>query len=478
MGALVPLTLFGWIPFVILLFTLMPARRAVISAFLLAWLFLPMAGYGVPGLPDYTKMSATTFGVVIGAALFDTDRLLRWRPKWIDIPMLVWCTSPFVSSYLNGLGIYDGMSEIVRQFITWGLPYVIGRVYFNDLEGLRELAVGIFIGGLIYVPFCWFEARLSPQLHVWVYGFRQHSFIQNVRDGGYRPMVFMQHGLMVGMWMGMTTLIGLWLWRSKAVQKVWDVPMYLLMPAMFFTVYLCKSKYAVLLLGAGMIALFGTKLIRNKAIIVCMLLVPLLYTGLRATGQVTGESIVAMANSMFGEERAKSAALRLGNENPLAARAMEKPVFGWGGWGASRVQDEQGKDLITDSLWIITLGKYGWVGLAALMGVLLLPLALVCLDWRVELWHHPLVAPVVVLAMVCTLYMFDHLMNGMVNPIFMLAAGAVGSAHYVFPAIARRATPLQMAGQPQPQPAMGMGGPGAIRVPMPTRRPQQGFRPA
>jgi hypothetical protein len=437
-----------------------------------------MAGYGVPGLPDYTKMSATTFGVVIGAALFDTDRLLGWRAKWIDIPMLLWCTSPFVSSYLNGLGIYDGASEIVRQFITWGLPYIIGRVYFNDLEGLRELAVGIFIGGLIYVPFCWFEARLSPQLHVWIYGFRQHSFIQNVRDGGYRPMVFMQHGLMVGMWMGMTTLIGLWLWRSRTVQKVWEVPMYLLMPAMFFTVYLCKSKYAVLLLGAGMIALFGTKLIRNKAIIVCMLLVPLAYTGLRATGQVTGESIVAMAQSAFGEERARSAAMRLSNENPLAARAMEKPVFGWGGWGASRVQDEQGKDLITDSLWIITLGKYGWVGLMALMAVLLLPLALVCADWRVELWHHPLVAPVVVLAMVCTLYMFDHLMNGMVNPIFMLAAGAVGSAHYIFPAMARRATPLQMADQQRGRtPAAAAAGASAIRVPMPTRRPQ-GFRPA
>jgi hypothetical protein len=459
MSFLVPFTLFGWIPFVILLFTLMPPRRAVIASFLLAWLFLPMAGYGVPGLPDYTKMSATTFGVLIGAALFDTDRLLSWRPKWVDIPMLIWCTCPLVSSYLNGLGLYDGFSEIVRAFIGWGLPYVIGRVYFNDLDALRELAVGIFIGGLIYVPFCWFEARLSPQLHVWVYGFRQHSFIQNVRDGGYRPMVFMQHGLMVGMWMGMTTMIGVWLWQSKAVRKVWDVPMYVLMPAMFFTVYLCKSKYAVLLLGTGMLALFTAKWLRTKALIACLLLVPLTYSALRATGAITGESMIAMAHQVFGEERAKSLGMRLNNENLLAQRAMEKPVWGWGGWGQSRVQDEQGKDLITDSLWIITLGKYGWVGLLSLMAMLLLPMILVMKDWRVELWHHPAVAPVVVLAIVCSLYMFDHLMNGMVNPIFMLAAGAVGSAHYIFPEMARRATPRQMvhAGRPvfgvQPRPA-------------------------
>ena len=452
MGFLVPITLFGWIPFVILLFVLLPPRRAVIAAFLLAWLFLPMAGYGVPGLPDYTKMSATTFGVLMGAALFDTDRLLGFRPKWIDIPMFLWCTFPAMSSYLNGLGVYDAASEIVRQTITWGLPYVIGRIYFTDLEALQELAIGLFIGGLIYMPLCWFEVRMSPQLHKWIYGFRQHAFHQNVRDGGYRPMLFMQHGLMVAMWMGMTTLVGFWLWRGKVLQKVWDIPMSLLVPAMLFTVYLCKSKYAILLLATGIGALLVTKWLRTKALLVCLLLVPLTYTALRATGVVTGEQLIAMAEGVFGEERAKSLAVRINNENALAERAMEKPYFGWGGWGGARVQDERGRDLVTDSLWIITLGKWGWAGLLALMSMLLLPMFLVIRDWRVELWQHPLVAPVVVLAMMTSLYMFDHLMNGMVNPIFMLAVGAVGSAHYVFPTVAKQATPLQMAGARQPRP--------------------------
>src|SRR3954468_7155501 len=115
MGFLVPLSLFGWIPFVLALFALLPPRRAVISAFLIAWLFLPMAGYKVPSLPDYTKMSATVLGVLMGAAIFDTDRLLSFRLRWVDIPMVIWCCSPMASSYLNGLGLYDGCSEIVRQ---------------------------------------------------------------------------------------------------------------------------------------------------------------------------------------------------------------------------------------------------------------------------------------------------------------------------------------------------------------------------
>ena len=99
----------------------------------------------------------------------------------------------------------------LNQTVTWGIPYFLGRIYFNDLQGLRELSVAIFIGGLIYVPFCLYEIRFSPQLHRLLYGYHQHDFSQTFRFGGYRPMVFMQHGLMVGMWMGMATLAGIWL---------------------------------------------------------------------------------------------------------------------------------------------------------------------------------------------------------------------------------------------------------------------------
>ena len=100
----------------------------------------------------------------------------------------------------------------------------------------HNLAIGLFIGGLVYVPLCWLEVQLSPQLHRWLYGKHQHAFIQQMRDGGYRPMVFMQHGLMVGMWMGMTALIGIWLWKAKTLHQVWDIPMYVLVPVMIFTV--------------------------------------------------------------------------------------------------------------------------------------------------------------------------------------------------------------------------------------------------
>ena len=90
----------------------------------------------------------------------------------------------------------------------------MGRAYFGDFKGLRELATVLFIGGLIYIPLCLYEIRMSPQLHNTIYGFYQHDFVQTMRAGGWRPTVFLQHGLAVGLFMSVTSLIGAWLWYS------------------------------------------------------------------------------------------------------------------------------------------------------------------------------------------------------------------------------------------------------------------------
>jgi hypothetical protein len=429
MEILVSLALFGWIPVVFLLFMLLPPRRAVIAAFLLAWLFLPMAGFKIAGLPDYTKMSATCFGVLLAAAVFDADRLLSFRYRWFDVPVTIYCLSPFVTSVVNGLGAYDGMSMVILQVVTWGLPYFIGRVYFADLDGVRELALGMVVGGLIYVPLCWFEIRMSPQLHRMIYGYHQHSFIQQIRFGGYRPMVFMQHGLMVAMWMALTGLIALWLWRSRTFTKVAGMPAWLLVPCLLLTALLCKSSYAILLMIGGIGVLYATTLIRSRIFIYMLLCVAPIFMATRATGVWSGQWMIDFAEKNFGADRAQSIWTRVINDNALAAKAMERPVWGWGGWGRARDYNELGKTATTDALWIITLGNAGIVGLAGLTLMLLLPILLAMHDFPIATWSYPRVAPVIALALVLVLYMLDHLMNGMVNPIFMLATGSLGSMH-------------------------------------------------
>ena len=180
----VDFVLIGWIPLVSVLFMFLSPRRAVISAFIIGWLFLPPGvGYSFPGLPSYNKLTALSFGVVMLALLFDHHRMLAFRPRWFDVPMAIFCLSPFASSLSNGLGAYDGISAVVKGLCFWGLPYTIGRIYINDLESLRELAIGIMVGGLVYVPMCLYEVRMSPQLCNLVYGYRLADFRQVERWG-------------------------------------------------------------------------------------------------------------------------------------------------------------------------------------------------------------------------------------------------------------------------------------------------------
>ncbi len=433
MTILVPVVLFGWIPLILLLFLLLTPRRAVIVAFVGAWLFLPVAGYSITGLPDFTKITATTFGAMLGVVLFDAARLARFRASWIDLPMLVFCLAPMATSLLNGLGVYDGASAIVASVITWGLPYFVGRLYFSDLAGLRELAIGIFVGGLVYVPLCLYEIRMSPQFHDIIYGFHQHSFAQTRRYGGWRPDVFMQHGLAVGMWMTAASLVGVWLWHTKALTRLRQIPMMLLLPILVATTIMCKSFGAIVLLIGGLGALYSAKLGRTVLPCLCLAAIPVSYIGLRSTATWSGQQLVD-ALSVVDRARSESLNVRLEAEDLLVDRAWQRAAFGWGTWRRNRVIDEGGRDLaVTDGLWVITFGQRGLIGLVALTMIILLPAVLVFRRFPARTWNSAALAPAVALSVILVLFMIDSLFNAMVNPIFLAAAGGLAGFVHMRP---------------------------------------------
>ena len=71
---LVPLALIGWLPLSLLLFATLPPRRAALLLVVAGTLFLPVGGYDLPGLPDYTKESAIAYGLLMGILAFDSRR--------------------------------------------------------------------------------------------------------------------------------------------------------------------------------------------------------------------------------------------------------------------------------------------------------------------------------------------------------------------------------------------------------------------
>ncbi|NJK66140.1 MAG: O-antigen ligase domain-containing protein [Microcoleus sp. CSU_2_2] len=427
MTQLIPIVMYGWIPVTLYLFIRFPTQRAVIISFILAWLFLPQSSFPIPVLPPYTKITATCYGILIATIVYDTGRLTCFRPGWLDVPMLVYCLCPIVSQISNG---GSPISPTFGQIIAWGLPYFLGRLYLNNLDGLRQLAIGIFAGGLAYVPFTLVEGVKGPLLHQIVYGVNAvDDWSQARRLGGWRPVVFMQHGLMVGVWMMTAALIGIWLWQTGTLKKFQGRKIKPLVIVLTIAFFLCRSTGAYSLFAIGLIVLFCAKWFRTSLPLLLVIGYVVFYLYMAASGQFSSAEVIGFISQIFGEERAGSLKFRFDNEEILGEKARQRFLFGWGDAGGNRVYDDEGKDIsITDSLWIIAFGVHGAVGLASLFSSLLLPvLAFSLFTYPARTWSHPKVAPAAAMGVALTMYAFDCLLNAMTNPIFAFIAGGIAS---------------------------------------------------
>lgn len=427
-NALVPLVMFGWIPFVLYMFARYPAQRAVIACFIIAWMFLPQASLVLPGIPDYDRMSATCYGILLATLIFDVQRITTFRYSWIDIPMTAWCFCPLISSISNDLGAYDGFASTLDQTMSWGAPYFLGRIYLNDFSGLRKLAIATFVGAIVYMPLCLYEARMFTNIHLVIYGFQHPSstFLMSIRYGGYRPSVFMVSGLMLSVWMMLGTLMGIVLWRTGALKKLWNVPAGAWVGLLLVTFVLIRSTGAYLLIAIGVFTMFIAKWFRTSIILWILIAGMVLFLNLNVTGQFPRKEVVGAMSQVFERDRVQSVDFRFMNEELLGDKARQRIVFGWGGFGRNRIFDEYGKDIsITDSLWIIVFGVNGLVGLISIFTAFWLPPIAFSIRYPARLWSHPAFAPAAALAVSVVLYSLDCILNAMANPIFALTCGGI-----------------------------------------------------
>ena len=425
----VPVAMFGWIPLVLGLFARLKAHHAVIAGFLLAWMFLPQYDYELPGLPNYSKISAASYGILAGTFIFNRSAFAQFRPCVYDLPIALWCVAPFLSSISNGLGAWDGLSASLGKVTSWGIPYFIGRLYFDRTEALRDLCLGIFLGALIYVPFCLYEMVMSPRLHKQVYGWHPAQFGQSRRGSSWRPVVFMKHGLMAAMWMASGALAGVRLLASKNLGKrlpVIPLPSLPAVATVVFLVFIFSSfgALALLVMGLGLIAVV-TRLRRSWPMLL-VVAIPILYMTTRGTGAWDGQNLIDASAALSSEERADSLAFRIKNENVLVQKALQQPLFGWGGWKRSFIFNENNVAVsVPDGLWVLAFGQNGLFGLTCLTMTLLLPQLLFLRRYPASRWAEPAVAALVPLSMMLGMFMIDNLFNDMFNPVMLLSAGGL-----------------------------------------------------
>lgn len=374
-----------WPVITLLFWTRLDSARALVWTILGGYLLLPpLTAFDVPLVPNFTKDSVPALAALFCALFIRGDRVSYDPGTGLGRLLIgLFVLSPFVTVLTNGdpvpiqagdlpgMRLYDSFASVTDQLIVL-TPMFLARRYLGSPEALRVLVGLMVLAGLLYSLPMLLEVRLSPQLNTWVYGFFQHDFAQAMRDGGFRPFVFLPHGLWVAFFALMAFVAALVTFRAEPAGKVKSLAVAAYLGVVLV---LCKSAgvmvYAALL--APLVLLFGLRL--QLGIAALLALVVVLYPLLRGLHLVPLEAILDYAGS-FSSERAASLAFRITNEEALLTRAAERPWFGWGGYGRGLIRDPVSGAIwtIPDGAWIIVLGIYGWLGYIAKFGLIALPL--------------------------------------------------------------------------------------------------------
>lgn len=390
--------LLSWPLVAVMLFGALGREKGLIWAVILGYLLLPEnIGFELPGLPDYGKGSAIAFSVILAALCFGN------KLSWPDLPLperpekdrfglilkglLLLVILGAVMTVRNNGGALVDVERVRRGLVMWDListtsdtviavtPFVLAWRWLTAPHHHREVLRVLVIMGVIYSILALYEMRMSPQINRTIYGYFPHAWIQHVRGGQFRPVVFLHHGLWLALFLLMASFAAFGLFRT--LKEATHRALCLLAGLWILAVLFLSPN-----LGAALLAvLFVPPLLflsrRLQARVVTLVAVVFLaFPAVRQADLVPLDGFLSVVESISGD-RAQSLKFRLDNEDDMLARAYQKPVFGWGGWGRWRVIDDRGRDTtVSDGLWIIILTSRGWIGYIAYFGVLTLPLLL------------------------------------------------------------------------------------------------------
>jgi hypothetical protein len=448
-----------WPVVMLWLFTKFDKQQALILSLLVGYLLLPqLITFQLPGIPGFDKHSIPA---IVAAILLASKRhqITVAEPPRMDpivkFLLAVFIFTPILTDLLNGdvlingntvrpgLTVISGIREVMGAYIDV-LPLLLGYRYLHDYRGARMLCGYIVIAMLVYSIPMLIEVRFSPQINVWIYGYFQHDFLQTIRYGGYRPIVFLEHPLWVASITSFAFVFSVGLAKTDRSLRAKLTVAYLAL-----VLLICKSAGA-LLLSMVFVPLIAFANPRRVLLISCMAVtLATLYPVLRSSSFMPLQGIVDLAMSI-SPERGRSLEFRLMNEEKLLERALEKPMLGWGGSGRSlNVSPYDGATVnVPDGLWVIFLGARGLVGYLSAFLLLASP---VFLMYRAVARHRPPdnaeFALLGSMAVAVTMNVIDLIPNATLTPITWLIAGALlGNAARV---LSGRPSPTSAPGGPQ-----------------------------
>jgi hypothetical protein len=381
--------LIGWIPVGAYFFRRFPVCVATLLNFFGGWAILPGASYietsdpfpywilGVCLPTDYllTKATATAVAGLAGMLLFHRADLKRFRPGIYDLPIAIWCIAPLLSAATHWSTLQENLFGAVYQTIAWGVPWLLGRLFFFDPKSLLLGAKALVVAGVCYVPICLAEISYGPQLYAFLYGYEPYRWVGAERYLGFRPIGLLEDGNQLGIWMAAATLIAISLSLHTRAKRILGLPSGWVASGLAVTTLLCQSMGSIVLL----VVLLPLILLKRRSVV--RALIGILTLGIlalvtfRMTNLVTlrtlaksNDTVRSMATGLARIGR-QSLSWRLGRDESEIATALQKPILGFGRWNwwqssASRPW----------SLWLLIFGMYGLIGLIAFGGILFMPI--------------------------------------------------------------------------------------------------------
>ncbi len=362
--------------------------QALIWTVLAGYLLLPpLTAIDLPVIPSLDKSTIPNLMALACAVWLLKDKISFIPDGWLGKALIfVYVLSPFGTvltngdplyfqqAQINGMRIYDSFAAVTYQMIAL-LPFFLARRYLGTPEGAQAIVAALIAAGLAYSLPMLVEAVMSPRMNIWFYGFFQHDFFQTIRYGGYRPVVFLPHGLWVAFFAFMAVAASAITLRRVSAEARPKALLTLLYLAAILV--LCRSAGPIIYALAVVPLVFLTPPRMQLALAAVMAMVVVAYPVLRGAHLVPIDQILGYADTL-SPDRAYSLRFRIENEEILLARANERPIFGWGGYGRAFTHDPiTGKTLnIADGAWVILMGTYGWVGYVTEFGLFALPLLL------------------------------------------------------------------------------------------------------
>jgi hypothetical protein len=381
---------FAWVPISLFIYWRYPLRVAILVNFIAGWALLPSAAYAptadafpywilgtcLPSIHFFTKATVTGMTCLLGILLFDRKVFRRFQLGFWDLPMLVWCAVPLLAALANSQALSVAICNELYQILAWGVPYLMGRLYFADVESWKLTAKAFVIAGMAYVPICLIEIYTGPQFYARLYGYQPYRWIGAQRYMGFRPIGFLEDGNQLGIWMAISALIAIWLWRRHIVDRLLGISIYWVSGTLVCVTLLCQSAGSIVLLLCLLPFVWFRKSNLPRAFIGLVVLVVFGLMALRLANVVSLQTLVkqnafarSTANSLRAIQRG-SFGWRLSQDEKYVGLALEQPLLGYGEWDWWK-----GGSTRPWGLWLLTFGMYGLAGLIALECIQLVPVA-------------------------------------------------------------------------------------------------------